>query len=447
MHRASPTPQSKDTLEHYVPRWVAPVAIVVSVTVLSVRLFHFIDRYAVNTLFWDHSWWELFTWQHGPHRQGLGFLVIKLTAMASDWDTRTEGFVIAGIFLASTALALAIEWRLTRRWSLADVAIPPIVLTLTDYEAFIGATNPAHGPLPVFLVLATVLVRFIARPWPRVVLTLLLNFLVVYTGFGLVFGPVILTLFLVDLGGAVRRRQGWALQAIGLVGSAAILVAFFSWHYVVAPAVDCFVFPDPHPLRYVTFIAAMYLRAFELDNVEHLRSLFAVLIVAANLTALSWGAWGTLKTAGESRPHSIVFALCGFTLLFSANAAIGRVCLADGGGGSQPRYVPYVLPSLLGCYYALQTARLRSTMRVSLLAFFLAACVAREARTYLDGSSVRWYSDGKRHWVDCYLKKQDVAVCDREAGFKVYPDAAATHLDRKLAFLREHHVNLYKGAR
>src|SRR6266446_1769393 len=51
---------------------------------LLARLFGLVDRYSVNvfygdqwkfdeaTLFQKHSWLEIFRWQHGPHRQGLG---------------------------------------------------------------------------------------------------------------------------------------------------------------------------------------------------------------------------------------------------------------------------------------------------------------------------------------------------------------------------------------
>ena len=59
--------------------WVSIVFIV-----YVVRFFHLISRYAVNIFFadqWDfnnatlfekHSLWQMFRWQHGPHRHGVG---------------------------------------------------------------------------------------------------------------------------------------------------------------------------------------------------------------------------------------------------------------------------------------------------------------------------------------------------------------------------------------
>ena len=176
---------------------------------LAVRLFLFIRQYAVNQMFWDQwgfwggmfqgaTWWQLFEWQVGPHREGLGYAVIKLTAEASRWDSKTEAYVIGVIFLAACLVALAIKWRLTRRWSFFDVCIPLVILTIGNVEAYAGTTNPAHGPLPLLLVLALVLTRLFDAGTVRVAATLLLDFCAVFTGFSLLFGPVVSLLLLFD---------------------------------------------------------------------------------------------------------------------------------------------------------------------------------------------------------------------------------------------------------
>jgi hypothetical protein len=103
-------------------------------------------------MFQGSDWWTLFEWQVGPHREGLGYLVIKLTAIASQWDTKAEAYVIGCLFLASCLVALAIKWRLSGRWSMFDVCIPLIVLTIGNVEAYAGTTNPAHGPVPLLLI-------------------------------------------------------------------------------------------------------------------------------------------------------------------------------------------------------------------------------------------------------------------------------------------------------
>ena len=97
---------------------VGALALAGTFSVCTVRLFHVIDRLAVNVIYWDEwdflgglfedrGWWDLFTWLHGPHREGLGYAVIKICALLSSWDTRFEAFVVGGITVASAVVAVA----------------------------------------------------------------------------------------------------------------------------------------------------------------------------------------------------------------------------------------------------------------------------------------------------------------------------------------------------
>ena len=71
---------------------------------LAYRLLHLIDVYAVDLLFYDQielyevflddpSAWDLFRYQHGPHRQGLPFLGTRLLAYLTDWLAGERGDV------------------------------------------------------------------------------------------------------------------------------------------------------------------------------------------------------------------------------------------------------------------------------------------------------------------------------------------------------------------
>src|SRR5579863_2029641 len=73
--------------------------------VLAIRLFVLANRYAVNIFFWDewifndatlfqdHSFWEIFRWQHGPHRLGVGGVLAAIIEPWFQWNSRTEAFV------------------------------------------------------------------------------------------------------------------------------------------------------------------------------------------------------------------------------------------------------------------------------------------------------------------------------------------------------------------
>ena len=115
------------------------VAVAVTALVLTERLFLLVNRYAVNiffsdqwefnaaTVFQSHTLWEIFTWQHGPHRQGLGGVMAKLIEPHFQWDSRIESFFIAGIFVVTGLLSIWLKQRLFGRLEYYDVVIPTLV--------------------------------------------------------------------------------------------------------------------------------------------------------------------------------------------------------------------------------------------------------------------------------------------------------------------------------
>ena len=82
--------------------WVS-LFVVAAFGLLAFRLWTLIDHHSVNVLFWD-QWdfyealfenqgaWDLFRFQHGPHRQGIGFWLTGLVAHLTSWDTRADAF-------------------------------------------------------------------------------------------------------------------------------------------------------------------------------------------------------------------------------------------------------------------------------------------------------------------------------------------------------------------
>jgi hypothetical protein len=446
---ASNTPWSSSPARQDAAR---KAVIALAVLVMAVRLFLFIRRYAVNILFWDQwdfwrgmfegaDWWTLFAWEHGPQREGLGYVVIKLTALASGWDVKAEAYVIGALFVGSCLLALAIVRRLSGGWSFFDVCVPLVVLTVGNVEAYAGTTNPSHGPVPLLIILAIVLARLLEPSAVRAALTVLLNFFVVFTGFGLLFGPIVSFLLLLDLAAAVQRRSGVAVQALALCGSLGTLALFFRG-FVFDSATACFVFPDPHPAQYPRYVAGMLMRVLQLHDLPHGRAPLGVCLVFAAVALVAWAGWHTVRSLGESRRHGAVFALSAFAGLFILNSAVGRVCLGEAQSFSS-RYVSYTLLMLFAAYLAIRTSSLPASTGTALLALCLFVFVVKEARTKRTLEEARTYARWKQGWKDCYLEKLDVKACNRLAT-PVYPDETGTHIAAQLIYLREHHLNLFK---
>jgi hypothetical protein len=114
---------------------------------IVIRWFILINKYSINMLFldqWDflgglfekRNLWELFIWQHGPHRQGVGFFLTKIVADFSNWNTRVECFMI-GIVLCFAALtAIFLKRKITGTLSVFDVLIPLLYLSPLQFELF-----------------------------------------------------------------------------------------------------------------------------------------------------------------------------------------------------------------------------------------------------------------------------------------------------------------------
>jgi hypothetical protein len=78
----------------------------------------------------------------------------------------------------------------------------------------------------------------------------------------------------------------------------------------------------------------------------------------------------TIRAKDRAPLDQTIFFLTAFSLLFAITTAIGRVCLAVS-TGSSTRYIPYILPSFLGMYFALLSWKLPSTTRAALLSVFV----------------------------------------------------------------------------
>ena len=140
-----------------------------------------------------------------------------------------------------------------------------------------------------------------------------------------------------------------------------------------------------------------------------------------------------------------VVILLGFSLLFEANAAIGRVCLGMPQAAQISRYMGLLVPAYLAIYFHLLTWR-KSAVRAVLLAVFVIALVPAAVRMP-NGYSPQVVSDGKQAWKTCILQTGNINYCDRATGFALYPDPRRTQLLEKLQFLQKNRLNLYSGDR
>jgi len=66
--------------------------------------------------------------------------------------------------------------------------------------------------------------------------------------------------------------------------------------------------------------------------------------------------------------------------------------------------------------------------------------------TTTDTHSMRWFSDGKRRWVEAYLATGSIDKANERVQFKIYPHPELVQMNEKLIYLRQRHLNLFLRA-
>ena len=442
------------------PRAKQPVGpllvIVVVAATLGIRFFLFISQYSVDVLFYDQ--WdflssffrgkptlaELFLRQHGPHREGLGLVADWFLYSATQWNVRAESFLIGGCIFVAMILTLWIKRKLFGAFGYSDVAIPLIFLSLSQYETLIGTPNAAYAGLPLLLIMLYSLALLLPLAPLRYGLVLLANFLLIYTGFGLFMGAVTLGFFALECYRSLRRISPvrLLLPIGGLLLAAASLGSFFL-HYTFTPAVDCFTPPGRDVFPYGRFMALMFANFFgiKMPLVDLTTLGVAVLLLAVGVMALQAGS--LLRRDGSGHTPVIIAALLGYSLLYSANTAVGRLCLGLPVAAQASRYATLLIPGYLALYFFLQSIRF-ALPRIAGSVLFLALFFADIAKAPEDRwPEIRWFADGKRAWAACYKQTGDIAHCDQATHFLIYPHPASTALAAKLEYLKQRHLSLF----
>lgn len=425
--------------------WFAPAVVAGAFAFSAIRLLIYVNRYAVNVFFWDEwdylgglfdaaSEWQLFVWQHGPHRMGAGLWLMQAIYSVSHWNSRAVAFAAVILYLLAALMALVLKRRVAGPLTVFDAGIPLLFLQLGHYESWMGATNLSHGPLPLVLVLLFALTLTARGDWARALPATFLACLATATGFAIFLPLVAVPVFLV-LAVRAEAKTPWVLGIVAVIAS----VSAFFINYRFMPAVDCFIFPAPHPLDYLRFLGLFFGHAVGLPL---LNGSWQWGFIGVAALALAFGAAALALSYRETgRPFwCAVAALQGFALLFGLNSAVGRVCLGTFAAVAS-RYVPYAIAGCFAIYLGLSRLQGPAWLRPAALTLAL-GCAVLTAFPGRDRAGIRHLSEVKTVWRACYLRTHDLDLCQKEG--EIYPRPASTGLQQKLDFLEQHHLNLFK---
>ncbi len=420
---------------------------------LAVRLFLLVDRYSVNiffgdqwefneaTLFQQHSWLEIFRWQHGPHRQGLGGILSKRFEPLIQWNSCYEAFAMAGVIACACLAALWLKKRLYGKIEYSDIIIPLLFLTPVQYDTLIGATNPSHGPLPLLLVVLYCLAWTITNSHCKYATVLVLNVLLIYTGFGLFMGLVTPLLLGLDFYHH-RNRQALISLAIALASMGSFFIG-----YRYDPAVECFSPQLTRPLQhYLLFVCFMFSSFIQIYPVQAL--IPAILTGLGLLVLVSLTAGNTflklLREKDERLNPLIISAMLGYSLLFCSATAYGRTCLSVAAAQAS-RYTTYLVLAFFGLYLAALSVKVNIERRafvclILLLALLSSARIGSEVQRNMSTRSQQ-----RLTWKECYLSAHSIQECDARSGSFIYWTPEPPDLQSKLDYLKRSRLNLYSG--
>jgi hypothetical protein len=439
-----------------------PIVLVVILcfTVLLVwRMFAWTNQYAVDLLYMDQ--WDfytplfnhagiaqLFTWRHGPHRQGVGMLVIAALANLTHWNVRADAFAVASGISLATLLALLLKRRLFGTLTWSDLLIPALLLTMRQWESLISVPNLSHSAMPLMLLMLYALAWTIQQPRLRYVLILILNFLALFTGFGFFLGLITPVLLLMEV---VRtaKFQGYKSAIPAAIACALSILSFASFFigYVFEPAAPDFRFPHPKSYLYPEMMALLFANGAGFVGTGPLPniigwSLFLSAIAVALIHTRALLSAAPDSNAPTDKVRAVIWILIAFSMLFAAGMAVGRISLGVQ-MGTVSRYVTLVLPALLGLYFHLLTKKPSRWRRVILIgATAMLAIFALHVRPH-EEHAMTTYFNIKTRWREVYRQTQDIDRASRAAGTNVHPDPAKTHLQQKLDYLKQNHLSLF----
>jgi hypothetical protein len=327
-------------------------------------------------------------------------------------------------------------------WGL--LAVPLIYLNIRQCHMFIATANPSHGAVPMLLFTLYCLALFLkSLPWRLCVLSVL-TFLLIFTGFGLFAGFITPVLLIVEFIHIVRRNAPQrARQAtytvLAMVVTAVSWIVFLIGYQIHATGIT---FSHGSPPLYFGFIGAMFGNFFGLGQASPMAVVVGLFAFVCLLVVCLYHFSRLLKWGinGGNTTSAVIFCCSAFALLFSTQAAEGRVGFGWQTGASS-RYVTLMIPMAMALLIHLAASPSLERYRLSIIfTCLLALGTGTLNQTEIDGA--QRLHDGCLAWESAYLQTRDPAAADRIAHFAIYEGDLSNRLEQ----LRRAKLNLFDSA-
>lgn len=435
----------------------------------SARFFYLIYKYSVNLLYYDEisilysflierSWWKLFTWQHGEHLQGLGFLVKKIILELASYNSKTEAYILGIILSIAAILAIFVKKRITGKYTWSDAIIPFIILTPAQWELFVGAVNTAPQAIPLLLIFAYCLTLFVKNLKIKYTLIAILGFCLLFTGYGFLAGFLVLAITIYELFLALKQKNKKKVYTIAIALLAMIIsfVSFFTyWEIDQGNSIP---YEELKIQEIPLFISAIFANFLQIKN-----GAFASYVIGfflAGIVSLTFfiNLYKLLKIAKHSKNKAlktnkkaaeIMTLLSGFTLIYVASCTYGRIGIGLA-TAQNARYITLLAPGIISIYLFIITYIKKPYFRKIFLYLFIITMLT----VTIPISSSNLYGIKKMYqekvlWKDIYLQNENIQLTNEKSDIKIYPENPKTKMKKGenmqdvFHYLKQHNLNLY----
>lgn len=409
----------------------------------------------LEPMFQDRGWLALFTEQHGPHRQGVAFIITSWIMDWSGWDTRVEALWVASLLVVAALLALRWKYRLTGRLSWIDLWLPLAVLAMRQYENVILVPNASHSMFPLVLMLTAALVLLKELTVARWLVLGVIGVLALFTGFALFVWGALLGLVLL-----VAVREIWRKQYRALIGpgaGGAVLLGGLIWFlqgYLFNPASPGATFPH-YPLGdYPLFVVRMLASRMGMLGGGADGMMWGYLVLGLAIAVLGLGCFKIVRAdrLKASWLAAVLFVTIGLGYAFFT--ALGRVHLGVEGGEAS-RYTPLMISFWLGLVAWTATASWRGwNWAAAIMGWSMVVVPWMDMwdRPWRDWpgtlgmgersrTAVVWTTSYKTKWLLAWQETGDWREAEAQVPYGVHPGPDGSPLGDQIEFLGERELS------
>lgn len=357
---------------------------------------------------------ELFMQQHGPHRQGLGILIMYPILKYFDYNFKYLSYLTILILMINTFLILKIS-SLFDANILNKIALIVVTLSLGQIELITITPNISHSVLPIMICYLLFYILIIKKNSniEDYFNILLAGFpLLLFTGFGFIIS--IVNLFLILISPFLKIKRNLWIYFFNLLLLIIIIIIFF-YKYSLSKGEGClsngsFINSLTIYLEYVCRVASIPLGGGNLGKLSPIIGLILILSYAIMPIYL------ILKLSIENYKIYIILTILFLScLIFSLSVGTGRFCLGLESAYAS-RYYPFSSLGIVGIILYISkfnNFKLFSKVTITLIIFLNVTLVYPNAfKVSID------FFNRKQAFIEC-IKTSKISECNEK--YVIYP--------------------------